>query len=64
MRELQSVSFGSNIVGAVAGGLAQNVSFVVGLKALLVLAMVFYLLAGFFAEGRKQLALRSPAGTP
>jgi len=59
----KSGSFGSNIVGAVAGGLAQNVSFVVGLKALLVLAMVFYLLAGFFAQARKQLALRSPTGT-
>jgi hypothetical protein len=41
----KSVSFGSNIVGAVAGGLAQNVSFVIGQKALLLLAAVFYLLA-------------------
>jgi hypothetical protein len=43
--EDKSGSFGSNIVGAVAGGLAQNVSFLVGLKALLLLAAVFYLLA-------------------
>jgi len=43
--EDKSGSFGSNIVGAVAGGLAQNVSFVIGLKALLLLAGVFYLLA-------------------
>ena len=41
----KSASFGSNIVGAVAGGLAQNISFVIGLKALLLLAAVFYLLA-------------------
>ncbi len=57
--EDKSGSFGSNIVGAVAGGLAQKVSFVVGLKALLILAMVFYLLAGFFAQGRKKLVLQS-----
>jgi spermidine synthase len=41
----KSASFGSNIVGAVAGGLAQNISFVIGLKALLLLAAIFYLLA-------------------
>lgn len=58
--EDKSGSFGSNIVGAVAGGLAQNVSFIIGLKALLVLAMVFYLLAWFFAQARKKLALQSP----
>jgi spermidine synthase len=44
--EGKSSSFGSNIVGAVAGGLAQNVSFIVGLKALLLLAALFYSLSG------------------
>jgi hypothetical protein len=51
----KSSAFGSNIIGAVAGGLAQNLSFVIGLKALLVLAAVFYALAAFFtlfAAGR------------
>ncbi len=43
--EDKSRSFGSNIVGAVAGGLAQNASFVIGLKALLLLAAIFYLFA-------------------
>jgi len=42
----KSGAFGSNIMGAVAGGLAQNLSFIVGLKALLLLAAVFYALAG------------------
>jgi len=46
----KSGSFGSNIVGAVAGGLAQNVSFVIGLKALLLLAAVFYLLAALCGQ--------------
>jgi spermidine synthase len=45
----KSTAFGSNIIGAVAGGLAQNLSFVIGLKALLLLAAVFYGLAAFFA---------------
>ncbi len=40
---------GSNIIGAVAGGLAQNLSFVIGLKALLLLVAMFYGLAAFFA---------------
>jgi hypothetical protein len=42
----KSSSFGSNIVGAVAGGLTQNVSFIVGLKALLLLAALFYSFSG------------------
>ncbi len=43
----RSTAFGANIVGAVAGGLAQNVSFVGGMKILLVVAVLFYALAGF-----------------
>jgi spermidine synthase len=46
--ENKSNAFGSNISGAVAGGLAQNFSFVIGLKALLLLAAGFYGLAAFF----------------
>lgn len=46
----KSSSFGSNIVGAVAGGLAQNVSFLMGLRALLLMAGVFYLLAVLFRQ--------------
>jgi hypothetical protein len=40
--ERKSGAFGANIVGAVVGGLAQNLSFVLGLKMLLVVAAVFY----------------------
>ena len=43
--EEKSAAFGANIVGAVAGGLAQNVSFIFGMKALLIFASVFYVLA-------------------
>ena len=41
----KATAFGSNIVGAVAGGLAENLSFVFGMKLLLVVAAVFYLSA-------------------
>jgi len=48
-----SECLGANILGAVAGGLAQNLSFIFGLKALLLSAAVSYGLAGvssLFAE--------------
>lgn len=40
--ESKSNAFGANIVGAVAGGLTQNLSFIMGMKLLLVVAAVFY----------------------
>jgi hypothetical protein len=48
-----SECLGANILGAVAGGLAQNLSFIFGLKALLLIAAVSYGSAGvvgLFAE--------------
>jgi len=44
--EQKSIAFGANILGAVAGGLCQNISFLTGMKSLLLLAIVFYGLAG------------------
>ena len=41
----KSAAFGANIVGAVAGGLAQNISFIFGMKMLLVCAACFYISA-------------------
>jgi len=38
----RSDAFGANILGAVAGGLAQNLSFIVGMKALLLIAATIY----------------------
>ena len=57
--ENKSNAFGSNILGAVAGGLTQNISFVIGLKALLLLAAGFYALAGIFNAIEKGSAARS-----
>jgi len=42
----KSSAFGANIVGAVLGGLAQNLSFVFGMKALLLVAVACYAFAG------------------
>jgi hypothetical protein len=56
--ERKSSAFGANIVGAVAGGLSQNISFLTGMKALLLLAALFYGLAGLC----QLLNLRPSAG--
>jgi spermidine synthase len=39
----RSSAFGANMIGAVAGGLAQNLSFILGMKALLLIAAAIYL---------------------
>ncbi len=38
----RSDAFGANMLGAVAGGLAQNLSFIFGMKALLIIAAAVY----------------------
>jgi hypothetical protein len=63
--EDKSSAFGSNIVGAVAGGLAQNLSFIIGLKALLLLAGLFYTSCALFAAlSQPQETLESLAPKP
>jgi hypothetical protein len=55
---------GSNILGAVAGGSAQNLSFVFGLQALLLVASLFYAAAGvlaWFAKEAETLPVESGA---
>ncbi len=55
----KSVCFGSNILGAVAGGLAQSTSFLFGMKSLLLVAGIFYLLAAFFGGLREPVSARA-----
>jgi hypothetical protein len=63
--ERKSDAFGANIIGAVAGGLAQNVSFVIGMKTLLLIAALFYGLAALCAFFRPQeLRVRRPSYGP
>lgn len=61
--EDKSGSFGSNIVGAIAGGLAQNFSFVIGLKALLLLAAASYLFAALCGQERNEF-VQHMVGSP
>jgi spermidine synthase len=41
-----SAALGTNMLGAVIGGLLENLSLIIGLKALLLVAILLYLLAG------------------
>jgi SAM-dependent methyltransferase len=60
--EGKSSAFGANILGAVAGGLAQNISFLTGMKSLLLLATLFYGLAALFQLLKLSPAARCQAG--
>jgi SAM-dependent methyltransferase len=49
--------FGSNIAGAVMGGLAEYSSMLLGFRYVLVVAMVFYALSALFRRGRSSLSV-------
>jgi hypothetical protein len=61
--ESKSTALGSNVFGAVAGGIIQNVSFIVGLKALLLAAAAVYVLAALVGRvtGSRSLVRPAPA---
>jgi hypothetical protein len=44
--ESPSAALGANMLGAVVGGLLENLSLIMGMKALLVVAVVLYCFAG------------------
>ncbi len=46
----KSRTLGANVIGAVAGGLSQNASFIFGLKALLPMAALCYVGAALFGK--------------
>lgn len=52
----RSGAFGANMLGAVAGGLTQNLSFIFGMKALLLIAAIVYLAAGLVFRLKPKLA--------
>jgi spermidine synthase len=56
----QSAALGANLLGAVAGGLMENLSLVFGMRALLLIAMIVYAVAGLglWRSSRRSL----PAG--
>jgi spermidine synthase len=53
-----SAALGANILGAVAGGLLENLSLLFGMRALLLVAMGLYCLAGIGLLSRQGYALR------
>jgi spermidine synthase len=54
--ENKSKTLGANVIGAVAGGLLQNVSFVFGLKALLLIAALCYAGSALFSGSARKRA--------
>ncbi len=52
------VDFGSNIAGAILGGLSENLSLLVGFKNLLIIALCFYVLSAVL----RRRVLGSPVG--
>ena len=48
-----AAALGANMLGAVVGGLLENASLVIGMKALLLLAAMLYVLAGIGLRGLK-----------
>jgi spermidine synthase len=63
--EAPAAALGANMLGAVVGGLLENLSLIVGMKALLVIAALLYSLAAVGFRGlpsiQRQPASRNPA---
>jgi spermidine synthase len=59
-----SAALAANMLGAVVGGLMENLSLIIGLRALLLIAALFYIIAGFGLRSAPTSgsALFSPSG--
>ena len=55
------VDFGSNIAGAILGGLAENLSLMIGFNYLLIIALAFYLLSAVL---RRPVTISKLAAAP
>ncbi|HLQ51082.1 MAG TPA: hypothetical protein VK129_06255 [Terriglobales bacterium] len=63
--ESPSAALGANILGAVAGGLLENLSLLFGMRALLLVAIGLYCLAGIGLRWRRErTGIRIPEGAP
>jgi spermidine synthase len=56
-----SNAFGANMLGSVAGGLAQNLSFVFGMKALLLFSAIVYASAAVLQSFKLRLGAHTPS---
>jgi spermidine synthase len=59
-----SAALGANMLGAVVGGLLENFSLVVGMRALLLMALVLYCVAGVGMRWRRAKASAAPELAP
>lgn len=59
--ESPSAALGANMLGAVVGGLLENLSLIIGMKALLILALVLYCFAGLGLRTAAPAQARSAA---
>ena len=58
------VDFGSNIAGAMLGGLTESLSLMVGFNYLLVVALTFYVLSAVLSRGRGTAAVHALQAAP
>ncbi len=56
----KSNALGANLIGALAGALLQSITFIVGIKALLLVVAGFYLLSLFTAPARSKIREQMP----
>ena len=58
------IDFGSNIAGAVLGGLSEALSLMIGFNSLLVLALTFYVVSAVLSRGRGTAAVHALQAAP
>lgn len=61
--ESPSAALGANMLGAVMGGLLENLSLIIGMKALLIVAVVLYCFAGLGLRSASPVRLRAAASS-
>ncbi|MCI0700091.1 MAG: methyltransferase domain-containing protein [Planctomycetia bacterium] len=62
--ERKDAALGANLIGALVGGLLQSVTFVTGIKALLLIVAVLYLAAILTRTNRETESANGPVGEP
>jgi hypothetical protein len=55
--EQKDMAFGSNLLGAAVGGIIESLSFLTGLKSLLLVVLLFYSLSYVFFKDRRLIRI-------
>jgi hypothetical protein len=56
-----SEALGSNIIGALLGGILESLSFWTGLRALLLISLGFYVISAILLRKKEELSAKVPA---